>query len=115
MVNRPRTKMPVSHRAKQFMPFSAVKGLAEALARKEKEIVSKGDLSTERTVELNEKLVRLKKDMTVTVMYFDNGEYLQVSGKIILFDSVNRALRIEDTKISFDAIRDINIDEECAQ
>lgn len=30
--------MPVSKRAKQFMPFSAVQGLQEALHRKEAEI-----------------------------------------------------------------------------
>lgn len=30
--------MPVWKRAKQFMPFSAVEGLTEALRRKEKEL-----------------------------------------------------------------------------
>ena len=33
-----RSAMPVSKRAKQFMPFSAVQGLQEALHRKEAEI-----------------------------------------------------------------------------
>lgn len=37
--NEPRrSAMPVSKRAKQFMPFSAVHGLQEALHRKEAEI-----------------------------------------------------------------------------
>lgn len=34
--NRP--KMPIARRAKQFMPFAALKGLDEALARKEWEV-----------------------------------------------------------------------------
>lgn len=34
--NRP--KMPVSERAKQFMPFKAVAGLDEALEKKRKEV-----------------------------------------------------------------------------
>lgn len=37
--NEPRrSAMPVAKRAKQFMPFSAVQGLQEALHRKEAEI-----------------------------------------------------------------------------
>lgn len=37
MATKPRYPMPISQRAKQFMPFSALKGLNEALALKEKE------------------------------------------------------------------------------
>lgn len=38
-----RPKMPVSQRAKQFMPFAAVTGLEKALKEKEKEIEKKRD------------------------------------------------------------------------
>ena len=37
-VNNTRKKMPVEERAKQFMPFSALKGLDEAL--REQEIIA---------------------------------------------------------------------------
>ena len=37
MGKKPRTKMPVSQRAKQFAPFQAVGGLDEALRRAEEE------------------------------------------------------------------------------
>ena len=37
MTKKIRTPMPVSQRAKQFAPFSAVGGLQEALRRKEEE------------------------------------------------------------------------------
>ena len=37
MGKRPRTKMPISQRAKQFAPFQAVGGLDEALKRAEEE------------------------------------------------------------------------------
>ena len=39
MPSKPKQKMPIEERAKQFMPFSALKGLEEALASKEKIIV----------------------------------------------------------------------------
>lgn len=38
MASRPRVKMPISERAKQFMPFAALKGLPEALLKKEREL-----------------------------------------------------------------------------
>ena len=37
MENKPRAKMPISQRAKQFMPFDAVSGLREAIREKERE------------------------------------------------------------------------------
>lgn len=38
MASKPRTKMPVAERAKQFMPFAALKGLPEALAEVERKM-----------------------------------------------------------------------------
>lgn len=39
MGTKPKGKMPVIERAKQFMPFAAVRGLQLALRRKEQELV----------------------------------------------------------------------------
>lgn len=44
MDSRPRTKMSVENRAKQFMPFAALKGLPEALEEREKESAVPGEL-----------------------------------------------------------------------
>ena len=41
MGNKIRPKMSPADRAKQFMPFDAVKGLREALAKKEAELLMK--------------------------------------------------------------------------
>lgn len=43
MANKPRNKMPIEERAKQFMPFAALKGLPEALAAKERQIMAEAD------------------------------------------------------------------------
>ena len=43
MGNKVRPKMSPADRAKQFMPFDAVKGLREALAKKEAEFLEKKD------------------------------------------------------------------------
>lgn len=41
MAGRPRIRMSPEQRAKQFMPFAALRGLPEALERKEREMESK--------------------------------------------------------------------------
>ncbi|AHF07231.1 hypothetical protein DESME_09420 [Desulfitobacterium metallireducens DSM 15288] len=105
--------MPVSERAKQFMPFAAVRGLNEALAKKERDlgIVQKTELSEEMADELNAKLALLQKGSIATVTYFCDGEYRSISGEVLLFNVVNRILRIADTKITFDDILDISMEE----
>lgn len=111
MESKRRDKMPVSERAKQFMPFAAVKGLDEALKRKEKEMMPKKELSEEKAAELNLIFSRLKKGSVITAIYYGTGEYIQITGKITMLDVVNRLMRIEDTVVSFDDIRDICISE----
>jgi len=45
VANRP--KMDPADRAKQFLPFDALKGFREALAEKERTVVPQGELSKE--------------------------------------------------------------------
>lgn len=47
MAVRTHVKMDISNRAKQFMPFAALKGLPEALAEKEK--LREEELKQEKT------------------------------------------------------------------
>ncbi|SHJ26887.1 YolD-like family protein [Parasporobacterium paucivorans] len=108
MATKPRGKMPVSERAKQFLPFAALKGLPEALAEKEKIIVPKIELSEEMAQELNQKFCQLKRGTVATITYFHEDEYLQITGMVALIDEPNRILRIVDTKIPFDDVLDIN-------
>lgn len=49
MANRP--KMDPADRAKQFLPFDALKGFREALAEKERTVVPLGELSSESPAE----------------------------------------------------------------
>lgn len=48
-MNKPASKMPISKRAKQFMPFSALSGLSAALAEKEIEIEKAYEKTYEKT------------------------------------------------------------------
>lgn len=107
MAKRPKNKMPVSERAKQFMPFAALKGLPEALKAKEKIIVSKIELSPEMEEELDRKMHMLVRGEIATVVYFNNDEYIKISGMVSRIDTSCRILQIVNTKINFDDILDI--------
>ena len=109
MPKRPMNKMPVSDRAKQFMPFSAVKGLEEALQAKEKIVVPKVELSPEMAEELDYRMHLLEKGKIATVVYFDKDEYLKTTGMVARIDDTSRILQIVNTKILFDDILEIDI------
>ena len=105
MGNRP--KMSREDRAKQFMPFAALKGYPEALQKMEKIVVPKADVSEEYAEALDRKLRNVKKNDMITVIYYSNHEYLKKTGMVSRIDETARVLKIVNTKISFDDIYDI--------
>jgi len=105
VANRP--KMSREDRAKQFMPFAALKGYPEALRKKEKVVVPKVEVSEEYAEVLDGKLRRVRKNDMITIVYFSNGEYLKKTGKVSRIDETARVLKIVNTKIGFDDIYDI--------
>ncbi len=102
-----RGKMDQADRAKQFMPFDALKGFREALAQKERIIVPKRELSEEQKEELDFKLHQIQKKDMVTVEYFQNGEYVQVMGVVSRIDITCKVLVIVNSRIAFDDISDL--------
>ena len=102
-------KMDRDNRAKQFMPFDALKGFREALAERERIVVPKRELSEEMKQELDLTFHKLKKLDIVNVQYFENGEYVMVTGVVSKIDESGRFLIIVDTKIAFDDITDMQI------
>ncbi len=107
MADRPKQKMTTEERAKQFMPFSALKGLAEALKEKEKIVVPKIELSEDGAVELDRKMHTLTCGKIATIIYYNKQEYLKLTGMVAKIDTDNRILQIVNMQISFDDIYDI--------
>lgn len=106
MENRP--KMSREDRAKQFMPFAALKGYEEALRRKEKITVPRMELSEEYKEELDRKLRQVKKNDMITVIYFHKNEYLKQTGMVSRIDETARVLCVVNNKILFDDIFDVS-------
>lgn len=109
MANRP--KMDRAERAKQFMPFAALKGYQDALREKEKVTVDRIELSEYAREELDRKLRQIHRNDMATVIYYREGEYLKITGMVARLDITARILRIVNTKIAFEDIYDILIEE----
>ena len=93
-------------RAKQFLPFDAMKGLKEALEKKEKEKMrtEKRELSEEDAEDLSRRLSKLERGMGISVLFYKNGYYLEKRGKIEEFNAVYRYMKLGGERIFFDDI-----------
>lgn len=110
MGSKPRAKMSAADRAKQFLPFAALKDLPEALARKERVVVPKIVLSEDMAEELNRKMQMIEPGKMISVVYFHQGEYLKVTGMAARIDRNSRIIQVVNTKIGFDDVLDVEWD-----
>lgn len=106
-----RVKMSREERAKQFLPFAALKGYPAALRRKEKIVVPKVEFSEDYQERLDGKLRQIRVQDVVTAVYFREGEYLKVTGMVSRIDRTARVLKIVNTKIPFDDLYDVSYNE----
>lgn len=91
-------------RAKQFLPFDALKGFREALKQKEKNVENRKEICDFRIDEINEKLKMLKKGMLVKISYYYNFEYVELVGKIKNVDNIYKKIYLLTSIINFDDI-----------
>ena len=99
----------MSDRARQFLPFDALKGFKEAIKERQKIKVEKPVLSEEMAIELSYKLNQVKKGMIVKIVHYDNEEYIETFGMVSEFSEVFNYLKIVKKKILFENILDIYI------
>lgn len=103
-----RGKMDQADRAKQFLPFDALKGFREALREKERILVSKHELAEEDWEDLNRRLRQVKKRDVVKVKYFHEGEYHEITGSVLKIEETQEVICVEETCIRFGDIAQIN-------
>ena len=91
-------------RAKQFLPFDAMKGLAAAMRRQEEKLsqVQKRELGEEDAEAISASLSHLARGDKATATYYDGEQYRELTGVVTKFDEVKRTLTIGETAIAFD-------------
>ena len=107
-----RAPMSRSRRAKQFMPFDALRGLKEAIAERERVIEPRRYLSDDAIAEINDTLLGLKKGQIITVVYYGTYEqkYLQLTGPVIKVDPYWHSLQVGNIVIDFPEINQLLTD-----
>ena len=81
MVNRKK-----ADRARQFLPFDALKGYKEAIVEKQRVIVSKKDLSEDDAKILDYKLNQVDVGMMINVIYYCENNYVLLEGMVSKID-----------------------------
>lgn len=107
--SRPRMPMPVSERAKQFSPFSPLKGLEEALSEKERLREGRREVSSDLAEKLDRTLRALRPGQAVTAVYYlpERELYKQLTGAVTAVDGTGRTLSLGGERIPFDDLFDL--------
>lgn len=98
-------------RAKQFLPFDALKGLQEEIKAREKKIAkeNKRELTEEEIEDLSKELIKINKGDRVYIKYFDSGLTNFLEGVVERVDFVFKFLVINANKIFFNDIYNVLI------
>ena len=101
--------MSNAQRAKQFLPFSAVRGLEEALERKREELLLEDRVILDEggIEEVNKVLTALLPGETVEVEYYDGRRATRKEGSVKNISAGEQTITIGDSMISFLDIRRI--------
>ncbi len=94
-------------RAKQFMPFAALKGFEEAVSEAERLTEPRRELSETQAAELSDALSAIKKGDTISVTHYVRDRYVTTCGRIALLDTVFRFMKLNSERIYFDDIIEV--------
>lgn len=96
-------------RARQFMPFAALRGYYDLVREVEHVPEPKRSLNEERALALSQTIASLKKGTLVKVTYYKDDAYVVLEGVVSRIDEVFRVLDVVKTHIPFDDLWDIEI------
>lgn len=98
-------------RAKQFLPFDALRGLQDELRLRENLYarVEKKELSDEYKEKISAKLNKLELGIIADIVSYNHGHYIRTQGKVANIDIIAKFLIINDEKIRFDNLYKINL------
>lgn len=102
--------MPRAERAKQFMPFDALKGLQDALRLKEykNERIEMGDLSEDEITEISNTLASLEKNDVVEVQVYIDGHLKSFRGVSKLEPELQK-ITVGETPLDLNSLTQIKI------
>ncbi len=85
-------------RAKQFLPFDALKGLQEALKEKEIEYEERKELSEDSLYELDKIFNKIEIGNTIIIKFYKNRIYKEINGTVTNIDYNKKKIQINKTQ-----------------
>ena len=102
-------RMSRLQRAKQFMPFAALKGFEALLSAVARPKESRVELSEDQIEEVNKALQLLRCGDWVRVVYYDKHKYTEIIGPVDVINKRLQILVVQGVEISFRDIKAINL------
>ena len=100
--------MDRAERAKIFMPFASLKGYYDLILAQEDGHEVKRQVDDETAAKISDKLNRINKGSSIKVEYYECGNYITEKGKVSRIDYSYKFLVVNEQKIWFDDIMDID-------
>ena len=96
-------------RAKQFMPFAALKGFEALLSAVARPKESRVELSEDQLEELNTVLQSIRCGDWVRVVYYDKHKYTELIGPVEVLNRRLQIVSVQGVEISFRDIKELNL------
>ena len=95
---------PHPDRARQFVPFAALRGYYDLVHERERIPAPRRELSEDEARELNAVLAQVDRGSLVSVTYYDGEAYVTCEGRVSQKDEIYHDLWVIRTRIPFAAI-----------
>lgn len=102
-------RMSRLQRAKQFMPFAALKGFEALLSAVARPKESRVELSEDQIEEVNKVLQIVRSGDWVRIVYYDKHKYTELIGPVEVINKRLQLLAVQGVEISFRDIKAINL------
>ena len=90
--------------AQMFQSFDALEGFRDIIRAQEKIVVEKRELTEDDCDQLNQTIMQIEKGMMVKVVFYEDGQFVQVEGKVAKINLDTKILQIVKKKIKMNAI-----------
>lgn len=104
-----RVARPHADRARQFMPFAALKGYHDLAHDREQLTEPPHAMTEERAAALSQSIAHLTKGTLITVEHYEGDHYTTTRGRVSQVDETFRNLRVIKKDIAFDTIFSIEL------
>ncbi len=95
---------PRADRARQFMPFAALRGYYDLIREQQRVPEPRRDLADEDVERISRHLAGLAKGDMVRIRHYDRDAYVDTEGVVARMDPVERTVTVVRQQIAFDDI-----------